>query len=117
MREYLKEYAKFHGRKFDSLCNEILVKFMEIRPFYGRMAMHKPLTSRSGAGIEQDWVQINFFITDELNVQAQKLADELHVTRGSLFYTSLFWFVKYIRPPEGLKTFPDDQTHNVMEAK
>lgn len=116
MREYLKAYARFHGRKFDSLCHEILVKFIEIRPFNDRMAMHTPLSSRSGAGLEQDWVQINFFITDELNVRAQKLADELHVSRASLFYTALVWFVKYIRPPEGLNAFAGDQPHKVMEA-
>ena len=105
MREYLKAYAKFQGRKFDSLCHEILVKFMEIKPYEGRMVIHIPLSSRSGAGVAQDWVQVNFFITDELNWHAQKLADELHVSKASLLYTSLYWFVKYIRPPQGMDAF------------
>lgn len=114
MREYLKSYAKFHGRKFDSLCHEILVKFMDIKPYEGRLLIHTPLSSRSGAGVAQDWVQVNFFITDELNWRAQKLADELHVSKASLFYTSLFWFVKYMRPPQGMDAIA---TTSVTEAK
>ena len=116
MREYLKAYAKFHGRKFDSLCQEILVKFIEIRPFEGRMVIHTPLSSRSGAGVAQDWVQINFFITDELNLHTQKLADELHVSKASLLYSALYWFVKYMRPPTVLDALSKAQTNNLEVA-
>jgi hypothetical protein len=98
MREHLKAYAKFHGRKFDSLCHQVLVKFLELRPFDEGLAFHTPLSSRSGAGLEQDWVQINMFITDELNLQAQQLATEKGISKAALFYTALYWFVKYLLP-------------------
>lgn len=100
MREYLKAYAKYQGRKLDDLYAEILVSFLKQKPFDRGLQFRIPQSSRPTEGQEREWVQVNFFISDELNFQAQQLALEQDVSKASVLYTALYWFVKYLRPPE-----------------
>jgi hypothetical protein len=116
MREYLKAYAKFHGRKFDGLCDEILAKFLALKPFTRGIVFHTPMSSRSEAGAAQDWVQVNFFITDALNGQAQDVADDYRVSKATVLYTALYWFVKYMRPPVPEPEVPSNVTSSAGDA-
>lgn len=100
MREYLKAYAKYQGRKLDDLYAEILVSFLKQQPANHGLQFRIPQSSRPTEGEEREWVQINFFITEELNFQALQLANEKNVSKASVLYTALYWFVKYLRPPE-----------------
>jgi hypothetical protein len=110
MRDHLKAYAHFRARKLDDVCVEILEGFLTLRPFERGLRIHVPMSLRSKDGGGQKWVQLNFFLSDELTLKVDQLCEEFssgattaespqYVSRAAVLYTALYWFVKYLRPP------------------
>ena len=101
MRTYLKAYAKHHGLKMEGLLAEVLSHFMHLRPDQQGMTWRTPQSHRSEAGAASGWAQINVLIDDEVAGRFAGLAMELNISRATLAYTALYWFVRYMRPPLG----------------
>ena len=101
MRTYLKAYAKHHGLKMEGLLAEVLSHFMHLRPDQQGMSWRTPQSHRSEAGAASGWAQINVLIDDEVAGRLAGLAMELSISRATLAYTALYWFVRYMRPPLG----------------
>jgi len=110
MRDYLKAYANLRARKLDDVCVEILEGFLTLRPFERGLRIHVPMSLRSKDEGGQKWVQLNFFLSDELTLKVDQLCEEFstgaatlenpqYVSRAAVLYTALYWFVKYLRPP------------------
>jgi hypothetical protein len=111
MRTYLKAYAQNRCRKLDDICVEILEGFLDLRPFDRGLKIHVPMSLRLNDGVGQRWVQLNFFLSDELTLKVDQLCEELssrptasgasqYVSRSAVLYTALYWFVKYLRPAQ-----------------
>ena len=111
MRDYLKAYAQSRCRKLDDICVEILEGFMTLRPFERGLKIHVPMSLRSRVAEDQKWVQLNFFLSDEMTLKVNQLCEELaagaaasanshYISRAAVLYTALYWFVKYMRPAQ-----------------
>lgn len=99
-REYLKAYARHHGRKLDDMCTDILTKFLICRPFDTGLVFRVPMSTKQTRDAQEDWVQLNFFLSDEMSMQLVTLTEEKNVSKAMILYTCILWFVKYMLPPQ-----------------
>ncbi len=84
---------------------------MTLRPFERGLKIHVPMSLRSRVAEDQKWVQLNFFLSDEMTLKVNQLCEELaagaaasanshYISRAAVLYTALYWFVKYMRPAQ-----------------
>lgn len=98
-REYLKAYARHHGRKLDDICSEILAKFFMCKPYDSGLAFRVPMSTKQTVETQEDWVQLNFFLSDPLSLQLVTLTEDANHSKAAVLYTSILWFIKYMMPP------------------
>jgi hypothetical protein len=100
LRIYLKAYGKYHGLKMEGLLVEVLNHFLTLRPDLHGVTWRKPQSNRSIAGVDGGWSQINVLIPDELAGKLAGLAMQLGISRATIAYTALYWFTRYMCPPQ-----------------
>ncbi len=99
MRVYLKAYGKHHGLKMEGLLVEVLTHFLALRPDRRGLSWRIAQSHRTEAGADGGWAQINVLIPAEVAGKLAGLSMELGISRATIAYTALYWFVRYMRPP------------------
>lgn len=100
LRLYLRAYAKHHNLKMEGLLSEVLEHFLNLRPDLHGVQWRVPQSHRSEAASAAGWAQINALVPDDIAGKVAGLANQIGISRATLAYTALYWFVRYMRPPE-----------------
>lgn len=97
-RIYLKAYAKQHQVTLETACQEILEAFLDCQPWQKGFEFQTPLSNRSDHGEQQGWRQFNVLLSPELAARIYSLSDENAVSRATITFSGLAWFIQYISP-------------------
>jgi hypothetical protein len=116
MRVYLRAYGKHHGLKMETLLVEVLEHFMSLRPDKRGLHWRRPLSHRTQEGTEGGWAQINVLIPDDTAGKLAGLAMEVDRSRAVVSYTALYWFARYMRPPNSPQPHATGQASSFLSA-